>query len=140
MLLGLWCFATCKLYDYHFFKTKKDWSEAQNHCRKKYTDLATVSNMTDMDRLFEPKKRKMGEEAWIGLSNQTDGIRSWHWSLPGMEFNENNANWDQSHKEPNDVGTENCGFINRDLTWGDLSCVTPEFFICYNGENSLPDV
>uniref|UniRef100_A0A3B5LLU2 C-type lectin domain-containing protein n=1 Tax=Xiphophorus couchianus TaxID=32473 RepID=A0A3B5LLU2_9TELE len=58
--------------------------------------------------------------AWIGLYYQTDGTRKWHWSDPGLEFNENETNWNQG--EPNDAtGWQNCGYIWKSLKWGDLS-------------------
>ncbi|XP_043954174.1 C-type mannose receptor 2-like [Gambusia affinis] len=73
--------------------------------------------------------------AWIGLYYQTDGTRKWHWSLPGVEFNESETNWNKG--EPNDkTGWQNCGCIWKNLKWGDLSCNDAEYFLCYNDSNS----
>uniref|UniRef100_A0A3Q3AZI1 C-type mannose receptor 2-like n=1 Tax=Kryptolebias marmoratus TaxID=37003 RepID=A0A3Q3AZI1_KRYMA len=125
-------FITC-FYEYHYVGENKNWSEAQQYCREKYTDLATVSNMTDMKRILNKPAGNMNE-AWIGLYDQTDGNRMWHWSLPGVEFNESQTNWNT--KEPNDVNTENCAFINKELKWADISCDGANepnmYFICYN--------
>ncbi|XP_038132788.1 C-type mannose receptor 2-like [Cyprinodon tularosa] len=81
--------------------------------------------MADMRRLLSNSAGNM-TEAWIGLYDQRDGIRTWYWSLPGVEFNE--ANWNEG--EPNDIITENCGFINT-IKWGDISCNRKLFFLCY---------
>ncbi|XP_024866906.1 L-selectin-like isoform X2 [Kryptolebias marmoratus] len=129
-LMGQCCFITC-LYEYHYVGENKNWSEAQQYCREKYTDLATVSNMTDMKRIPNKSGANMNE-AWIGLYDQTDGNRTWHWSLPGVEFSKSKTNWSQG--EPDDVNTENCGMIKKYLAWGDLSCGNDKQFpfLCYD--------
>ncbi|XP_015226635.1 PREDICTED: C-type mannose receptor 2-like [Cyprinodon variegatus] len=123
----------CQLYEYHYIEEEKPWIEAQQYCREKHTDLATVFNFTEMERLLSISAGDM-KEAWIGLYDQTDGIRTWYWSLPGVEFNE--TNWYEG--EPDDRETENCYFIQRDnnLQWEDISCDFEIFFICYNESNT----
>uniref|UniRef100_A0A3B5RCV6 C-type lectin domain-containing protein n=1 Tax=Xiphophorus maculatus TaxID=8083 RepID=A0A3B5RCV6_XIPMA len=99
-------------------------------CQEKHTDLATVTNMKDMKRLINILPRDW-RGAWIGLYYQTDGTRKWHWSDPGLEFNESETNWNPG--EPNDAnGWQNCGFIWKSLKWGDLSCNDPRYFLCYD--------
>ncbi|XP_026209196.1 macrophage mannose receptor 1-like [Anabas testudineus] len=118
ILMGQSFFFTCHLYVYHFIGENKTWDKAQKYCREKYTDLATVSNMTDMERLR--KSTETLTEAWIGLhSYPGKDNRTWYWSLPGLEFNENQTRWDSG--EPNDKETKqfNKSFhlINFKLTW-----------------------
>ncbi|XP_015249978.1 PREDICTED: macrophage mannose receptor 1-like [Cyprinodon variegatus] len=118
----------CQLYDYHYINEEKTWTEAQQYCREKHTDLATVSNMADMKRLLSNSAGNM-KEAWIGLYDQTDGIRTWYWSLPGVEFNE--TNWKEG--EPDDYETENCaGRKTETSKWSDISCDHQTYFLCYN--------
>uniref|UniRef100_A0A3Q2P5C2 C-type lectin domain-containing protein n=1 Tax=Fundulus heteroclitus TaxID=8078 RepID=A0A3Q2P5C2_FUNHE len=94
------CFIDCQLYEYHYIKKKKNWTEAQQYCREKHTDLATVSNMTDMKRLLNNSAGdKM--DAWIGLFSKPEFNRTWYWSLPGEEFNE----------------TQKYQLINEQKTW-----------------------
>uniref|UniRef100_A0A3Q2CQD8 C-type lectin domain-containing protein n=1 Tax=Cyprinodon variegatus TaxID=28743 RepID=A0A3Q2CQD8_CYPVA len=118
----------CQLYEYHYIRELKTWTEAQQYCRENHTDLATVSNMADMKRLLNNSAGNMNE-AWIGLYDQTYGDRTWYWSLPGVEFNE--TNWKPG--EPNDIRTENCGIISNPLKWGDNGdCKEKKPFICYD--------
>uniref|UniRef100_A0A3B3TTC7 C-type lectin domain-containing protein n=1 Tax=Poecilia latipinna TaxID=48699 RepID=A0A3B3TTC7_9TELE len=114
----------CQLYEFHYIKQNKNWTEAQQYCREKHTDLVTVTNMKDMKRLISVS---LGDtnEAWIGLNDQTHAQRSWHWSLSGVEFNERETNWETG--EPNNLGSEgqNCVIIWKNspfLKWGDISC------------------
>ncbi|XP_069015005.1 C-type mannose receptor 2-like [Embiotoca jacksoni] len=109
-----------------------NWSEAQLYCRDNHTVLATVTNMTDMDRLRESAHEN---GAWIGLKNQTDANRKWYWSPPGVEFNETETNWDTG--EPNDHDqNENCGAIQTYLNWTDVYCQTESKFLCYDESSS----
>uniref|UniRef100_A0A3Q3AQY0 C-type lectin domain-containing protein n=1 Tax=Kryptolebias marmoratus TaxID=37003 RepID=A0A3Q3AQY0_KRYMA len=112
------CFITC-LYEYHYVGENKNWSEAQQYCREKYTDLATVSNMTDMKRILNKPAGNMNE-AWIGLYDQTDGNRMWHWSLPG--FNNDKYNSGQCAMTVFDDGGR----------WRNEDCTDRKPFICYD--------
>uniref|UniRef100_A0A8C7YD88 C-type lectin domain-containing protein n=1 Tax=Oryzias sinensis TaxID=183150 RepID=A0A8C7YD88_9TELE len=118
------CLFTCQLHEYHYVNQKMTWTQAQQHCRDEYTDLATVSTMADMERLREIHSENI--EIWIGLFNQTGTNATSHWSLPGLQFNENQAKWKIG--EPNGVTTETCGAIINitEKQWVDMSCMEPE--------------
>ncbi|XP_038147768.1 C-type mannose receptor 2-like [Cyprinodon tularosa] len=134
-LMGQSYFINCQLYEYHYINEEKTWTEAQQYCREKHTDLATVSNMADMKRLLSTRAGNKGE-AWIGLYDQTDVNRTWYWSLPGVEFNERETNWRPG--EPSDKGNgnpENCGILNNDLRWIDTGCQHKYHFLCYDETN-----
>uniref|UniRef100_A0A3Q2DKQ4 C-type lectin domain-containing protein n=1 Tax=Cyprinodon variegatus TaxID=28743 RepID=A0A3Q2DKQ4_CYPVA len=85
-----------------------------------------------MKRLFSTRGG-YNRDVWIGLYDQTDGIRTWYWSLPGVEFNESETNWHPG--EPNDFQTENCGCLITNLKWVDNKCLNGRYFLCYDGEN-----
>ncbi|XP_029617696.1 lithostathine-1-alpha-like [Salmo trutta] len=56
------------------------WTDAQSYCRENYTDLATVDDMEDLNRLItSPNDYKLCY--WIGLK-KGDSMK-WHWSLAG---------------------------------------------------------
>ncbi|XP_038139518.1 C-type mannose receptor 2-like [Cyprinodon tularosa] len=129
ILMGQSCFINCQLYEFLYINKDMNWTEAQQYCREKHTDLATVSNMADMKRLLSTRAGDK-REAWIGLKDH--GNRTWYWSLPGVEFNERETNWNPG--EPSDVnnGNENCGYLNNDLRWIDTGCQHKYHFLCYN--------
>ncbi|XP_069015002.1 C-type mannose receptor 2-like isoform X1 [Embiotoca jacksoni] len=132
-LMGQCCFITGQVYSYHYINMSKTWSDAQNYCRQKHTDLATVNNMRDMKRLLS-KRPVNKEEAWIGLKNHTEANRTWHWSLPWVEYKENKEKW--SSGEPNDQGgVENCVRMHN-RKWQDVLCSHKLKFVCYNGKNA----
>ncbi|KAK2899958.1 C-type mannose receptor 2-like [Channa argus] len=132
-LMGQCSFFTCRLYDYHFIKENKTWDEAQKYCKEKYTDLATVSNMTDMKRLINSTESQ--DEAWIGLhSYPGKENRKWHWSLPGVKFNKKEARWEAGQGNDNRGNLKNCALMN-DKKWKDFPCTDLYKFICYNDTN-----
>ncbi|XP_027894821.1 C-type mannose receptor 2-like [Xiphophorus couchianus] len=124
----------CQLYKFHYINENKTWTEAQQYCRENHTDLATVTNMKDMERLISVSLGDI-KEAWIGLYDQRNVNRTWYWSLPGVEFKKSETNW--APGEPNNLGSEgqNCGIIWKDdsnfLKWADLSCNEKHNFTCY---------
>uniref|UniRef100_A0A3B3DXS5 C-type lectin domain-containing protein n=1 Tax=Oryzias melastigma TaxID=30732 RepID=A0A3B3DXS5_ORYME len=97
------CFIKCYMYVYKYIDSKMTWTEAQEYCRENHTDLATVTNMTDVKRLNKTAKQR---PAWIGLKNHTNSDKTWHWSLPGLSFNKNKTHWNMD--EPNNDGNELC--------------------------------
>ncbi|XP_038132792.1 C-type mannose receptor 2-like [Cyprinodon tularosa] len=79
------------------------------------------------------KKWKQKRLAWSDLPNRCKK----NLSLPGVKLNESDLNWNKG--EPNDVDTENCGFLLKDLTLGDVSCRGDEeyksYFVCFDDHN-----
>ncbi|TKS93150.1 Macrophage mannose receptor 1 [Collichthys lucidus] len=140
ILMGQCCFYMCQLYEYHFIGESKTWEEAQKYCKKEYTDLATVYDMTDMERL--KNSRKTQDEAWTGLYNNPGrNNRMWHWSLPGLEYNESEKQWNDG--EPNDKNgrLENCVTMKRqNWKWLDDRCDSSRHaFICYDEKKKPND-
>ncbi|XP_069014989.1 macrophage mannose receptor 1-like isoform X4 [Embiotoca jacksoni] len=132
-LMGQCCFITGQVYSYHYVNMNETWSDAQNYCRQKHTDLATVNNMRDMKRLL--RKRPVNkEEAWIGLKKHTDANRTWHWSLPWVEYKENKEKWTVGEPD-NQIDVENCVKLHN-RKWQDVRCSRELKFVCYNGKNA----
>uniref|UniRef100_A0A3B3DYQ0 C-type lectin domain-containing protein n=1 Tax=Oryzias melastigma TaxID=30732 RepID=A0A3B3DYQ0_ORYME len=117
-------FTMCQLHKYHYIDQQLDWTQAQQFCRKSYTDLATVRSMADIDQLKNAFKNRNG--AWIGLHNSN----TWRWSLPDLQFKEEDTKWGGG--EPKDG--KNCGAIwKTHAKWEAISCEKSTDFICYNG-------
>uniref|UniRef100_A0A3B3DHA6 C-type lectin domain-containing protein n=1 Tax=Oryzias melastigma TaxID=30732 RepID=A0A3B3DHA6_ORYME len=96
------------------------WSKAQIHCRENYSDLASVRNKEDNNRITDviPGRKTV----WIGLFRD-----SWKWSDgSSLSF----QYW--SRNEPNGP-TEICGaaYIENSGKWVDANCVNQFQFICY---------
>uniref|UniRef100_A0A3Q3N6P3 C-type lectin domain-containing protein n=1 Tax=Labrus bergylta TaxID=56723 RepID=A0A3Q3N6P3_9LABR len=96
ILSSLTRFCTPILYarrEFHYIDLKMNWADAQQYCREKYIDLATIESKVDNNRLkgIEPS------EAWIGLHDDPlswKGIggnerNSWRWSKPVSPLCEN---------------------------------------------------
>ncbi|XP_034001457.1 C-type mannose receptor 2-like [Trematomus bernacchii] len=141
ILMGQCSFFTCDLYEYHFIQEGKTWDEAQSYCREHFTDLATVSDMRDVERLTNSSQTT---GAWIGLRSINEGdIKVWHWSLPGEKYNptecdpECGPEWDTD--EPNNAGVDpqNCVMITHSKKWSDVFCCKKLKFICYNETGEL---
>uniref|UniRef100_A0A3B3HGA3 C-type lectin domain-containing protein n=2 Tax=Oryzias latipes TaxID=8090 RepID=A0A3B3HGA3_ORYLA len=135
VLVGHVCLFTCQQHEYHYVDKNMNWTQAQQHCRKVYTDLATVSTMADMEQLRNTHSEKT--EIWIGLFKQTGTNVTSHWSLPGLQFNESQAKW-KDNEPDGGFTSETCGAIEKmtETQWVDMSCMGPAPFLCYNGSNS----
>ncbi|RVE55390.1 hypothetical protein OJAV_G00236820 [Oryzias javanicus] len=126
---------TSQLYDYNFVDKSMNWTEAQQFCRKHFTDLATVTNKTDLDTLRRIKRNSMG--AWIGLYYEAGVSETFHWSQPGLEFNKTDVSWNDG--EP-DGGKkkETCVALCGGCKWVDLKCTRKSYFLCYDATAQNP--
>ncbi|RXN26725.1 macrophage mannose receptor 1-like isoform X2 [Labeo rohita] len=117
---------------YHFVHESKTWTEAQRYCRQNYTDLATIDNTDEMNRLINTVNGSYSSLAWIGLY---DDVNSWRWSLEDDDFyQEGGRDFKNWYHEPNNVGgKELCVYMDYYGKWFDASCSLPLSFICYDG-------
>lgn len=114
---------------YHFVNQSKTWDEAQKHCRRNFTDLATADDMID---LVEMKKSIIGGYeglVWIGL--RKTGNHIWRWSLQDQRsysLEETNfTSWGSSEPDNGDCAAFIKGW------WHSISCEESRYFMCYNG-------
>ncbi|XP_030286340.1 uncharacterized protein LOC115589536 [Sparus aurata] len=115
----------------------KTWFEAQAYCRSRYTDLATVNNPQDMNRVID----KMGNfnDFWIGLYE--DAV-TWSWSLPGEGYYGDGEaefrNWGVDG--PSETkGIQHCVGIQHTGEWKDLDCDLLHYFLCFDGRDGAPE-
>uniref|UniRef100_A0A3P9MHF3 C-type lectin domain-containing protein n=1 Tax=Oryzias latipes TaxID=8090 RepID=A0A3P9MHF3_ORYLA len=121
------------MYDYYFVNMNMSWTEAQQHCRTHYTDLATVTNRKDLYKLRNMQRSSMA--AWIGLYYEAGTNETFHWSLPGLEFNKTNVNWNSN--EPNGGKKETCVALYQNFKWVDIKCTKEKYFLCFNGKKVI---
>uniref|UniRef100_A0A8C2CIJ6 C-type lectin domain-containing protein n=1 Tax=Cyprinus carpio TaxID=7962 RepID=A0A8C2CIJ6_CYPCA len=117
---------------YHFVSESKSWTEAQRFCREKYTDLATIDNMEEMNRLIKTVRGTFYGSAWIGLY---DDLNSWRWSLDNTALDGGYKRWYVS--QPLNSGGKNlCVYLsNTQGIWSEMPCDFRLSFVCYDGEN-----
>ncbi|XP_063072711.1 macrophage mannose receptor 1-like [Engraulis encrasicolus] len=124
---------------FHVVKEGKTWTEAQQYCRDKFTDLAVINNKADIEKIKSMIQNEGVTNVWIGLKN---GIRpKWQWSRAdeGL-YGENEAefrNWDTDAGQPSGILGEDCGAIRRGGEWHGLNCTKRRRFICDDETNSI---
>nr|XP_019938367.1 PREDICTED: lymphocyte antigen 75-like [Paralichthys olivaceus] len=113
--------------DFVLVNTTKNWTEAQRHCREHYTDLATVRNEADNDKIHNLTQHN--QWAWIGLHRDPQI----YWSDgSGYSF----SSWYQGQHR---LGSKKVVCAVADLknggNWRLLFCEQRFPFVCYSVPN-----
>ncbi|KAE8277576.1 E-selectin CD62 antigen-like family member E Endothelial leukocyte adhesion molecule 1 [Larimichthys crocea] len=117
---------------YHFVYELKTWTEARSYCREKYTDLATIDNMEDMNTLNSmvdlSKMAKVGykHRAWIGLYVNRS---RWMWSLSNKDGETEFTNWYED-QPTNATSGEHCTLMDESGRWHDDVCERSYKSVC----------
>ncbi|KAK9529824.1 hypothetical protein VZT92_013894 [Zoarces viviparus] len=111
---------------YHYVEMLKTWSDAQSYCREKFTDLATVENQSDNDRLLS-ELQGVGNYAWIGLYDNMEG---WKWALGNADFSKEYDKWGSDEPNKKDY-YEACTVMKSDGRWFDGRCGLKKSAVCY---------
>ncbi|KAG5261314.1 hypothetical protein AALO_G00302520 [Alosa alosa] len=119
---------------FHVVKEQKNWTEAQQYCREEFTDLVTIDDMTEMEKVKRMIHEAGVERAWIGLKQGSSP--KWQWSLADRDFYRENdtefRNWGEN--QPDESG-HICANNYKEL-WYDAPCSKNRPFICYDGGDS----
>ncbi|XP_055057239.2 macrophage mannose receptor 1-like [Misgurnus anguillicaudatus] len=126
ILTGLLCSASGLWRNYQYIKISMTWTDAQSYCRERFTDLATVDSMDDVNRIIDLVNETDGYKGsvWIGL--QKAAQKRWVWSNGEETISQYNA-WDIL--EP--YGSGDC-VSNYYNAWYDGGCENSIRFACYN--------
>uniref|UniRef100_A0A3P9NP67 C-type lectin domain-containing protein n=1 Tax=Poecilia reticulata TaxID=8081 RepID=A0A3P9NP67_POERE len=124
MFIGQCSFMDCQLFEYLYIKQNKNWTEAQQYCRKNHTDLVTVTNMKDMERLINISKlMKSNDQPYIGLFRD-----NWRWS-DGSSFSF--RHWNKDFNNPESI-SDQCAMTDDGGRWKNDNCAERKPFICYD--------
>jgi len=126
ILTGLFWSSSALSRQYHYINVRMSWPEAQSYCRAKYTDLATVDTMNDVNRLVNIVDSGYSGSVWIGLKRGTQ--KRWVWSN-GEDTLKQYSAWNK--KEPS--SHNECGYFAFGV-WYSYPCSSYLHFVCYNGE------
>uniref|UniRef100_A0A3B1JWF9 C-type lectin domain-containing protein n=1 Tax=Astyanax mexicanus TaxID=7994 RepID=A0A3B1JWF9_ASTMX len=128
--------SSARLRYYYLVTEPKTWVQAQSYCRQKYTDLATVDSMAEMEELkgfIPPGNRNvwgifsdsddsvdcgLGFDNWLWSDGSKTTFRYWH---PGQPYS------------ATDDG--NCAMVSTSWggDWDDTACNGVMSFMCYKG-------
>ncbi|XP_053272741.1 lymphocyte antigen 75 isoform X1 [Pleuronectes platessa] len=110
--------------DFVLVNTTKTWSDAQRHCREHYTDLVTVRNDTDKDKI---ENLKLSHDLrWIGLYRDPQI----YWS-DGSNYSF--SSWYQGEHPLGSMKVV-CGVADLEQggNWRLCSCEERKPFVCYS--------
>ncbi|XP_055057223.2 C-type mannose receptor 2 [Misgurnus anguillicaudatus] len=124
LLSGLLCSASGLWREYHYINISMTWTDAQSYCRERFTDLATVDSMDDVNRMMNTVNYGYSGSVWIGLQKGTQS--RWLWSNGEDTISQYNA-WDTGKPTGEDC------VASFSSVWIDNSCTTSYLtFVCYS--------
>ena len=107
---------------YVLIDMNKSWRQAQSYCREHYTDLVSVRNQEENQRINET-----AQAVWIGLFRD-----DWMWS---DQRNSSFRYWRK--KQPNHKTKDSCAVTKQNEDegkWRDIKCDKLHPFICHWGK------
>ncbi|KAK7163639.1 hypothetical protein R3I93_007631 [Phoxinus phoxinus] len=129
LLSGLFWSSSALSRQYNYINVTMSWPEAQSYCREKYTDLATVDTMDDVNRLVNIVDAGYSGSVWIGLKRGTQ--KRWAWSN-GENKSSPYINW--ASGQPN-KDADCVIYYNR--FWSDERCWLLRYFVCYENASYI---
>ncbi|XP_056599220.1 putative C-type lectin domain family 20 member A [Triplophysa dalaica] len=124
LLSGLMCSASVLRRPYHYINQNMTWSAAQSYCRERFTDLATVDSMNDVNRMINAVNDGYSGSVWIGLKRGTQG--RWGWSNGDGPLTQYSA-W-----FPGQPSGDGACVICMCYYWYDRPCAVLHQFMCYD--------
>ncbi|XP_045555687.1 secretory phospholipase A2 receptor-like [Salmo salar] len=110
-----------RLKQFHLIERSLNWTEAQDVCRKNYTDLITLYNREESEHLIQLKGSHCNTKAWIGLHRKEHSLK---WSNGDIV---NDTTWSPL---PSPCTEPMCSAILKDnTTWE--KCTEQKYFMCY---------
>ncbi|KAJ8336583.1 hypothetical protein SKAU_G00378030 [Synaphobranchus kaupii] len=118
------CFNENSTKRYIQITERKNWTEAQSHCRQHHTDLVSVRNSTEIDEVKEELTDQHGSYYWwIGL------YTNWTWS---DESKSSYSNWEITSDHSSLAGDDEICAVVSSGQWKKEKCMEDRYFICYD--------
>nr|XP_055057236.1 macrophage mannose receptor 1-like [Misgurnus anguillicaudatus] len=127
LLPGLLCSASGLQRPYHFRNENMTWTDAQSYCRERYTDLATVDSMDDVNWMVNTVNDGYSGTVWIGLQRAPQS--HWIWSNVESTISQY-SNWFFNQPD-GELLNEFC-VLTINGFWQDVKCNKVLYFVCYN--------
>ena len=106
-------------------KTNKNYADAQRYCRENHTDLASVRNEAENEKI----RKVLGSthEAWIGLFRD-----AWEWSDGSTS---SFRHWKTGEPNYGNSSDAFCAQITSSGQWNNAGCHNSSNFFCYKGKS-----
>ncbi|XP_038567291.1 secretory phospholipase A2 receptor-like isoform X1 [Micropterus salmoides] len=129
-----WDPSSCLLHQYHSVPDRMSWTEAQTYCRQKYTDLATIENTEEVNKVINTVPSSGNHMAvWIGVYVNLN----WRWS---DGYTGTGADYVTSiYVNPVLNSEPNTSCVLGGSTWQTSNCKLGYPFICNNGTQLDPE-
>uniref|UniRef100_A0A8C6Q0G7 C-type lectin domain-containing protein n=1 Tax=Nothobranchius furzeri TaxID=105023 RepID=A0A8C6Q0G7_NOTFU len=116
-----WTDAQRRNATFYLISTTMTWFQAQSYCRQYHTDLASVRNLSENQRLMTLVQ---SSGAWFGLYRN-----NWRWSDDStMSY----TSWNKKYPAGGIRGCVAAGFKGPG-GWEDWMCDAEKVFVCYSG-------
>lgn len=111
---------------YEFEKFKRQWSYAEDDCKRKGGHLASIEN-ADENRLLNGYVKSYGHNTWIGLHDRRNE-EHFEWTSGDSLVYEN---WKPGRKDSSEHFTQDCVSVNANTSqWDDEICSNYYAYIC----------
>ncbi len=107
---------------YVFVKSLKTWYVARRYCRSSYTDLASVRNISENEKITS----LLSSKTWIGLHRKL-------WNYWSDRTHRTFTKWHKDQPSNSKNTMASCAAVNTTTgTWWNLDCKEKHYFVCQN--------
>ncbi|XP_061675901.1 macrophage mannose receptor 1 [Syngnathoides biaculeatus] len=110
--------------EFHHISLQRSHQEAKAYCRRVHAGLASINDLTDMNRLVASVPDD-AVRSWIGL--ELGNASRWHWAGPDRKLDF--LNWKSG--EPQGLGRHSCAAMDLQGEWFESECETQRSFVCH---------
>jgi hypothetical protein len=116
---------------YNAYNTPLSFSDAQEACIENYASLATIDSQAQLTELLSYVNKNFSScnSFYFGFTKTFDGDWDWVPFGQGWFYDVSNfTNWKSGY--PTNDANANCAVLNKDGSWTNQACTTPQCYIC----------